>query len=89
MVKSLFATLGDETGEIELQWDSVNKAKCYIIQMRMSKTKNPLWKHIDIINDSKYTITGLTPFKSYEFRVAAIGEKGQGDWSEAIIKKAK
>lgn len=90
MVISLYATRGDQTGEIEIQWHPEEGASCYIIQMSPAGKKNHPWKHIDIVNSSKYTITGLKPSKSYAFRIAAVSNgSGQGSWSEPIVKKAK
>ncbi|HEY3249578.1 MAG TPA: fibronectin type III domain-containing protein [Ignavibacteria bacterium] len=89
MVISLYATLGDDKGEIELQWDADESAECYIIQMKPAGNKKAVWRHIDIVNSSKYTVSRLTPARIYEFRIAAVGKRGQGVWSKPILKKAK
>ena len=90
MVISLYATTGYETGEIEIQWDSVKGARCYIIQMSTGRSKNPSWRHIDIVDSPKYTVMGLRPGRIYSFRIAVVtNNEGQGSWSEPIIKKAK
>lgn len=34
------------------------------------------------IKDTEYTVKGLTPGKSYEFRVAAVNEAGPGQYAE-------
>ncbi len=33
------------------------------------------------IPDTRFKISGLTPRKTYEFRVAAVNQAGQGQWS--------
>ncbi|KAL3982100.1 Fibronectin type III domain family protein [Acanthocheilonema viteae] len=35
-----------------------------------------------LINDTQYRVTGLTPHKRYEFRVAAVNGVGQSPWSQ-------
>jgi hypothetical protein len=89
MIKSLYATIGDQGGEINLQWDAVNDAYSYVIQFSYTETKKNAWKHIDIVNDSKYTVRGLKPERTYAFRIAVVGKNGQGEWSEPIYKKTQ
>uniref|UniRef100_A0A1I7VVS1 non-specific serine/threonine protein kinase n=1 Tax=Loa loa TaxID=7209 RepID=A0A1I7VVS1_LOALO len=35
-----------------------------------------------LISDTQYRVTGLTPHKNYEFRVAAVNGVGQSPWSQ-------
>ncbi|OZC09937.1 hypothetical protein X798_03043 [Onchocerca flexuosa] len=35
-----------------------------------------------LINDTQYRVTGLIPYKRYEFRVAAVNGVGQSPWSQ-------
>ncbi|KAK6110371.1 Fibronectin type III domain family protein [Brugia pahangi] len=35
-----------------------------------------------LINDTQYRVTGLTPHKRYEFRIAAVNGVGQSPWSQ-------
>ena len=88
MVKSLYATTGDQEGEIDLQWDAVKTAYSYVIQFSTADKKKNIWKHIDIVNGSKYTVTGLKPQRDYAFRIAVVNKEGQGGWSKPIIIKA-
>lgn len=85
------AALGNMKGEVNLQWDSVAKAKHYVIQISQNKGQNKRidWKHIDIITDPHYTINGLNSGKIYSFRIAPVYTKGQGAWSEPVEKKVK
>jgi hypothetical protein len=85
---SLNATSGDTEGEIDLIWEPVKGADTYLIQ-KSSDPKNPLkWIHEDIVAKSSYTVTKLRSRHKYWFRVAAVGRKGQGPWSEPVQKKA-
>ena len=83
----LFAANGSLKGEVLLQWDAVKNANRYIIEL----TKNKLngWEQVDIVNDSRYSITGLRPGKNYLFRVAPVFSSGIGQWSEPVSKKVK
>lgn len=83
----LYATSGSLPGEIFLQWDSVNNASKYIIEM--SKMNSAKWQQLDIIKDPLYCVTGLKPGYEYAFRVAAVYTEGTGPWSIEVTKKAK
>jgi len=80
----LFATKGDLKGEVNLQWEPVEKAKYYIIQAANGMNK---WKEIDITTKALYTAARLKSGKKYSFRVAAITSEGQCEWSEPAEKR--
>lgn len=84
--KEIFASRGDEAGEVNLQWDSVEGAASYIVQQAYCREVKT-WKQVDIVNESRYTIEGLASNKEYVFRVAAMNRVGQGKWSKEINKK--
>lgn len=83
--KEIFASKGDEAGEVNLQWDSVDGAAGYIIQQAYCR-EGKTWRYVDIVNESRYKIEGLVSNKKYMFRVAALNRNGQGNWSKEIIK---
>ena len=85
--EKIYAAQGSMKGEINLQWDAVTKARYYIIQAAHYNKQN--WKHVDIISDSQYTLSGLSSGKIYSFRIAPVFETGQGPWSEPAEKKVK
>lgn len=101
VVTNLSVTLGDEKGEMNLSWDSVESAELYVIQFSGSRnssnirtakrttsvSNDTLWKTADIINESKYTIRGLKEKKTYLFRVAAVTSSRQGPWSRTVKKE--
>src|SRR5260221_9945039 len=87
MMESLHATKGDRTGEINLHWDAVENAHCYIVQICDNIKRKQTWKIIDIVNDSSYTAAGLKKDQNYAFRIAFIGKSGQSCWSNPVIKK--
>jgi hypothetical protein len=86
--KSLTATSGDNEGEIDLVWEPVKKAHTYVVQKCRSSKSHNRWENEDIVAKSSYTVTNLKRGQKYLFRVAAIGQKGQGAWSEPVQKKA-
>ena len=90
LVKSLAASLGDNPGEIDLQWDAVPGSISYVVQYHRKggiKNSDPAqWKHIDIVTESCCTITGLKRGGSFAFRVAVIIDKGQSKWSREVNK---
>lgn len=81
------ATMGDDAGEIDLQWDAIYGAVSYIVECR---EYNPAtgWSQIKLLKQSKFTVTGLVSGKHYAFRVRALGPKGEGPWSDEAVKMA-
>ena len=84
---NLRATMGDDEGEIDLQWDAIYGSSSYIVECR---EYNPAtgWSQIKFLQQSKFTVTGLVSGKTYAFRVRALGPKGEGPWSDEAVKMA-
>ncbi len=80
----VFPKRGIPPGEINLQWDAVEGARNYVLQLSTNNGKK--WQQIDIVSDPCYKIEGLDSNKDYYFRVAAVFSDGQGEWSEPILK---
>uniref|UniRef100_A0A914D8F9 Fibronectin type-III domain-containing protein n=1 Tax=Acrobeloides nanus TaxID=290746 RepID=A0A914D8F9_9BILA len=57
----------------------------YVLEKREAGTGN--WERVSFGNipDTKYRVTGLTPHRTYEFRVAAVNAAGQGDYSDNSV----
>jgi hypothetical protein len=85
---ALSATAGDHDGEIDLTWDTVPKAKSYIIEKTTDPNAATSWQHAGVSTKSSTTIEGLTPGTRYWFRVAAVGAAGQSGWSDPASKIA-
>lgn len=79
------ATIGELEGEVDLQWDAVKGAKCYIIEL--SNRNGLVWNQLDIVSVSKHTVTNLKTKTTYCFRIAAVNGKQKGPWSNVISKK--
>jgi Fibronectin type III domain len=85
---ALSATAGDHDGEIDLTWDTVPKAKSYVIEKSGDPPTATSWQHAGVSTKSSTTIDGLTPGTRYWFRVAAVGTAGQSGWSDPASKIA-
>jgi hypothetical protein len=81
----IHAALGSTKGEINLHWDAISKARNYVLQAAVNNLNN--WKHVDIISEPQYTISGLITGKKYYFRIAPVFDSGQGQWSEHTEKE--
>ncbi|XP_054604840.2 receptor-type tyrosine-protein phosphatase delta isoform X32 [Nothobranchius furzeri] len=73
---------------ITLTWDSGNPepVSYYIIQHK-SKYSEDLYKEIDGVATTRYSVGGLSPYSDYEFRVMAVNNIGRGPSSESIEAK--
>ena len=80
------AAKGENDGEVYLQWDSIKGAERYVVQKAGHAPKR-VWKHVDIVTESRCVIEGLKKGKEYLFRVAAVSRNGQNIWSSQISKK--
>ena len=85
---SLSATSGDIDGEIDLIWEPVSNANTYIIQKCSGSVKPLHWVNLDIVAKSSYTVSRLKSKNLYRFRVAAVNDSGQSEWSRPVQKKS-
>jgi hypothetical protein len=84
-INSINVTKGDGKGEVNITWDSVEKADRYLVQYCIEKKKK--WVLADITNEPNYTLNGLNGRKTYYFRVAAVNSEIKGPWSDPVKKK--
>lgn len=88
-LSNLSAAKGDSKGEINLQWDSVEDASSYIIEIGGNdQSKNIKWKILDIISDSRYTVKNLKSNRNYYFRVVSTNGNSKEGFSRKINKQA-
>jgi phosphodiesterase/alkaline phosphatase D-like protein len=86
--QALTPTAGDHDGEVDLSWDTVSRAKSYIIEKSADPPTATSWQHAGVSPRSTFTVTGLTPGTRYWFRVAAVSTGGQSGWSDPAMKIA-
>ena len=86
--EGLAATASDHEGEIDLQWNSVDGARTYMIQRSADPPTSESWKHETASTRSSVTIQGLTSGTKYWFRVASVGAQGQSGWSDPATRIA-
>ncbi|XP_030422189.1 receptor-type tyrosine-protein phosphatase delta isoform X39 [Gopherus evgoodei] len=70
---------------ITLTWDSGNPepVSYYIIQHK-PKNSEELYKEIDGVATTRYSVAGLSPYSEYEFRVVAVNNIGRGPPSAPV-----
>lgn len=81
----LTASIGDRTGELDLAWDAVPRARAYIVEIRINDETLP-WQQATFSTRSRVTIPNLEAGKTYAARVKAIGAKGDSPWSVVVVK---
>lgn len=88
-VEGVFATQGDDAGEIDLQWNPVKRGlKSYTIEQTEDPAGQSGWSIAKVETRSKTSVTGLTSGKRYYFRISAVGAAGAGSPSDAVTKVA-
>ena len=84
----LSATEGDHEGEIDLHWNSVKRARSYIVEHSADPPNDTSWSQSQVVVASSATVGGLTRGAKHWFRVAAVGSTGQSGWSDPATKIA-
>ena len=79
-------TEGKGSGEVEMRLKKIHGADSYVYQYLASPS--PEVENWVTVNDpaTRITVKGLVPGTQYKFRVAAVGAKGQGPWSDVITR---
>ena len=85
------ASGGDLEGELDGQWDAVQKAKTYVVQCRLhpeNAAPGP-WAQAKITTRSRLTLEGLIPGTVYAIRVQALGaNEVVSPWSDEAVGRA-
>ncbi len=74
--ENLSATLSDIETDIDLQWDKVEGAASYDIEMTTEASGIGGWTHVKTSTKSSTTITGLENGRRHYFRVKATNTNG-------------
>ncbi len=86
MVHNLAITAGDNSGELDLQWDPTNGAKTYDVQTSPDPITPTSWVSQPSVSKSKAVILGLPSGAKMWLRVRAVGAGGIGAWSDVATK---
>ena len=80
-------TYGDAAGQLDTQWDGVDGAVSYLVQINFTDLENEdSWTEAGTPTQSKYTIENLTSGDRVYTRVIAVGTAGQGDPCSYVSK---
>ena len=85
-VIELSASSGAQPGEVDLAWDPVRGADGYETECTDDVGAHGPWVQCAVASESRVTVKNLLPHRRYWFRVRAIGEKGEGGWSDSVTK---
>lgn len=86
--QNLSLTAGDNDGELEAQWDRVNKSKNYEVQTSDDPPTATSWTHAKTTTNSKTTLPGLPSGAKKWVRTRARGPKEiTSPWSDPAVKR--
>ncbi len=86
-VENLKATMGDNPGDVDLGWDGNIKGKRGFMVEWREHLDSAQWGGGKFVSASRCTVEGLTPGKTYAFRVRVLGPKElMGPWSDEAVK---
>ncbi|HRO98716.1 MAG TPA: fibronectin type III domain-containing protein [Flavobacteriales bacterium] len=90
MPTNLRASISDHTGRVDLSWDPVVPAVTYHTEWTAGDpTDEQAWELVSVSTRSSVKVSGLPSGKVSYFRVAGIGTKGMGPWSQVVSTLVK
>jgi len=90
MPTNLRASISDHTGRVDLTWDPVVPAVTYHTEWTGGDPADEKsWELVSVSTRSSAKVTGLPSGKVSYFRVAGIGTKGMGPWSQVVSSLVK
>ena len=90
-IEHFTVSMGDDAGEFDLHWDSVEGAQSYALQQFVGETVPAAtqWQNGPPLGRrSAVELKGYSSGARVFFRVAAMGALGLGPWSEPVFKTA-
>jgi hypothetical protein len=90
MPTDLRAAITDHTGRVDLTWAPVEPAVTYHIQWTAGDPSDEKsWSLVSVSTRASAKVTGLPSGQVAYFRVAGIGTKGMGPWSQVASTLVK
>ena len=86
--ENIGATLGDEPGELLVDWDNVRGAGSYETEYTTDLTGATGWSPPQTSSKSYIELKNLTPGTEYQIRSRATGAAGTGPWSIQVQRRA-
>ena len=83
----LLATPNKTQGQMNVKWSRVKGATSYIVQRMIHGSSDP-WVQIKLLNQCRFTDTGLVSGITYAYRVRALAAAGEGPWSDETVRMA-
>lgn len=79
----LLAEMNAHPGQALLRWSPERHALTYMVQVnRVSPDDANAWENLGVVTGARFRARGLASARVHWFRVAAIGTKGMGPWSD-------
>ncbi|MCU0318462.1 MAG: fibronectin type III domain-containing protein [Flavobacteriales bacterium] len=90
MPRNLSARINEHVGRVDLAWTPVPEALTYHI---LHHASDPLavdgWTLVGVSTRAAFSVKGLTSGKQAHFKVAGIGTRGMGPWSQVASSLVK
>ena len=90
MPRNLSARISEHEGRVDLTWTPVPEALTYHI---LHHSSDPLavdgWTLVGVSTRGAFVVKGLTSGKQAHFKVAGIGTRGMGPWSQVASSLVK
>ena len=85
--KNVRASATDVSGEVKLWWGRTVAARMFRIEQAASDPTLGVttWNTAGQVSRQRFTITGLEPYKSYWFRIVALGIDKEGLPSDVVL----
>ena len=87
--EGLIAKPGTDPGAVHLQWTKAPGAKSYQLQMSTDVSSDTTWRALPGTTRTREAVGGLVSGRSYAFRVATLGAKGQSAYSQPVSAVAR
>ncbi len=90
VAKNLQASATDVGGNLKLRWSKVAAARMFRIEQAASDPAlgTTTWHTVGLVSRQRFIVTGLEAYKSYWFRVVALGIDKEGLPSDVVLGRA-